>query len=214
VGNIRSEGLSREPSPEFYVPFSQTPAMLWPFIQRSLSLVARTRSDAIDAATLERPVRAAVSAIDPGLPVVEGRPLNDYLRRSRATARFNTIVLGTLGGIALVLAVIGVYGVVSYFVTQRTQDIAVRIALGATPANIWSYVATRGLLPLAGGVVVGGILSLLTARLLESQLYRVSATDPVTIVGTALLLLAVSVVALVGPARRAIRVQPVTALTA
>jgi putative ABC transport system permease protein len=108
--------------------------------------------------------------------------------------------------------VIGVYGVVSYFVSQRTQDIAVRMALGATPADIWGYVATRGMLPLLGGVVLGVALSLSTARLLESQLYRVTPTDPWTIGGTALMLLLVSLAAMFAPARRAIRVPPVVAL--
>jgi putative ABC transport system permease protein len=214
VGNVRNEGLGREPRPAFYVPFMQTPALLWPYIQRSLVLVARARSDAIDAATLERPVREMLKAIDANLPIADGRRMIDFLRQSRATARFNTIVLGTLGAIALALAVIGVYGVVSYFVSQRTQDIAVRVALGATPANIWGYVAARGLMPLAAGVGLGVVLSLATARLLESQLYQVRATDPLTIGGTALLLLAVSVIAMVGPARRAIKVQPVEALSA
>jgi putative ABC transport system permease protein len=187
--------------------------MLWPYIQRSLVLVTRTRSDAIDAATLERPVRALVAAIDPNLAVAEGRAMGDFLRRAYARSRFNMLVLGTLGGIALVLAVIGVYGVVSYFVSQRTQDIAVRMALGATPANIWRYVATRGLAPLVAGIGVGIVLSMTTARLLESQLYNVSPTDPYTIIGTALLLLLVSVIAMYAPARRAIRVQPVVALS-
>ncbi|MEX2179677.1 MAG: ABC transporter permease [Gemmatimonadaceae bacterium] len=214
VGNVRSEALGAEPRPEFYVPIAQTPDLLWPYIQRSLVLVARTRSDAIAAATLERPLRAAVTAIDPNLPIAEGMPMDDFLRQSRGRLRFNTLVLGTLGGIALLLAVIGVYGVVSYFVSQRTQDIAVRMALGATPANIWAYVAARGLLPLAAGVGLGVVLSLATARLLEAQLYRVTATDPLTIGATALLLLGVSVVAMVGPARRAMRVQPVEALSA
>ena len=214
VGDVRSEALGREPRPEFYVPVPQTPALLWPYLQRSLALVARTRSPGIDAATLDRPLRETVNAIDPGLPIADGRPMSEYMRRSRATARFNTLVLATLGGIALALAVIGVYGVVSYFVSQRTQDIAVRMALGATPANIWAYVATRGLRPLAGGVGLGVVLSLTTARLIESQLYRVSPTDPLTIGVTALLLLGVSVVAMIGPARRAIRVQPVEALSA
>ena len=212
VGNVRSEALSAEPRPEFYVPVAQTPALLWPYIQRSLVLVARTRGDDIAGGTLERPVRQAIAAIDANLPIADGRAMSDFLRGSRATARFNTLVLGTLGAIALALAVIGVYGVVSYFVSQRTQDIALRMALGATPANIWSYVATRGLIPLAGGVGLGVVLSLATARLLESQLYRVSPTDPVTIGATALLLLLVSILALFAPARRAIRVQPVVAL--
>ncbi|HYC49537.1 MAG TPA: ABC transporter permease [Gemmatimonadaceae bacterium] len=214
VGNLKSAALSADVRPEFYIPVAQTPEMLWPYIQRSLVLVARTRGDAIDAATLERPVRALVASLDPNLAVADGRAMSDFLRRSHARSRFNMLVLGTLGGIALVLAVIGVYGVVSYFVSQRTQDIALRMALGATPATIWKYVAARGLAPLLAGIGIGVVLSLVTARLLESQLYHVKPTDPFTIGGTALLLLLVSIVAMYAPARRAIRVQPVVALSA
>ena len=171
-------------------------------------------SATVDPITLERPVDTTVAAIDPNLPIAQSGAMSDFLSRSQATSRFQTLVLGTLGAIALVLAVIGVYGVVSYFVSQRTQDIALRMALGATPTSIWGYVAARGLAPLAAGVVFGIGLSMATARLLESQLYRVSPTDPYTIGATAALLLLVSIVAMYAPARRAIRVQPVVALNA
>jgi ABC-type antimicrobial peptide transport system permease subunit len=97
-------------------------------------------------------------------------------------------------------------------VSQRTQDIAVRMALGATPVRIWKYVAARGLVPLVVGVIGGVALSMLTAQLLESRLYRVSPGDPLTIGATALLLFVVSVIATWAPARRAIRVEPVVAL--
>ena len=213
VGDLRDEALSKDVRPEFYIPVAQTPGMLWPYLMRSLVLVAKTRGDAAPAATLDRPMKEIVAGIDPGLPVTESMAMSDYLRGSQATLRFNTLVLGTLGGIALLLAIIGVYGVVSYFVAQRTRDIAVRIALGATPANIWSYVAARGLRPLLAGVVLGSGLSLATARLLQSRLYEVSPTDPWTIGATALLLVLVSIVALYAPARRAMRVEPIIALT-
>jgi putative ABC transport system permease protein len=213
VGDIRDEALSKDVRPEFYIPVAQTPGMLWPYLQRSLVLVARTRGDDMPAATLERPVREIVAGIDPGLPITESRPMSEFLRGSQATLRFSTLVLGTLGGIALLLAIIGVYGVVSYFVAQRARDIAVRIALGASPANIWSHVAARGLQPLLAGVMFGTVLSLGTARLLQSRLYQVSPTDPWTIGGTALLLVVVSLVALYAPARRAVRVEPVVALS-
>src|SRR5687767_220948 len=212
TGNLRSETLSDAGRPEMFIPLPQTPALLWPYLQRSLVLVARTRSDAIPGATLARPVRELVASLDANLPIAEGRSMTDFLRSSRATARFNMVVLGTLGGIALPLAAIGVYGVVSYFVSQRTQDIALRTALGATPSEIWSYVAMRGMLPLLYGVAIGVLLSLATARLLRAQLYGVTATDPLTIVGTALVLVMVSVLATFVPAKRAMRVAPLTAL--
>ncbi|HJQ20226.1 MAG TPA: ABC transporter permease, partial [Gemmatimonadaceae bacterium] len=213
VGDLHDHALDADVKPEFYVPVKQTPPMLWPYIQRSLVLVTRTRAAGAEAGTLERPIRDLVAGIDPNLPVADVTAMADYLRRSQATSRFNTLLLSTLGGIALLLAVIGVYGIVNYFVAQRTRDIAVRMALGATAVTIWRYVAVRGLQPLVVGIVVGAVLSLATARLLESRLYRVSATDPVTIAATAILLFLVAVVALYPPTRRAIRVQPVAALT-
>ena len=212
VGNLRSEALSSDASPELYLPIAQTPPVIWPLMQRSLVLVARTRAEQAEAETLDRPVRELVASLDPNLPVADMQSMSGMLRGSQATARFNTLVLGTLGGIALLLAVIGVYGVVSYFVSQRTQDIALRMALGATPVGIWKYVAGRGLRPLLAGVVAGTALSMATAQLLESRLYRVSPTDPLTIGATAVLLLVVSVIATYAPARRAIRVEPVVAL--
>ena len=212
AGDLHNEALSAEVSPELYLPVAQAPPVIWPLLQRSLVLVARARIENADAETLDRPVRELVASLDPNLPVADMRSMSANLRASQATSRFNTLVLGTLGGIALLLAVIGVYGVVSYFVSQRTQDIAVRMALGATPLNIWKYVAARGLKPLVAGVIGGTVLSMVTAQLLESRLYRVSPNDPLTIGATAVLLLVVSVIATYAPARRAIRVQPVVAL--
>jgi len=128
------------------------------------------------------------------------------------TARFNTLMLSTLGAIALLLAMVGVYGVVAYFVTQRTQEIGIRIALGATPRRIWRLVARRGLTPIGAGVVAGLGLSLFTARVLEGQLFGVTPSDPLTLGAVGLVLLGVSVVATYAPARRAMRVPPVVAL--
>jgi ABC-type antimicrobial peptide transport system permease subunit len=150
--------------------------------------------------------------VDQSLPLADVQSMLGFVRSSQATARFNTLLLSTLGGIALVLAMIGVYGVVAYFVSQRTQEIALRMALGATPADIWRYVVQRGLRPLVLGLVVGSVLAVVASRVLQAQLYRVSATDPITFGVTAALLLAVSLLATYAPARRAIRVAPVSAL--
>ena len=109
---------------------------------------------------------------------------------------------------------VGVYGVVSYFVTQRTQEIGIRMALGATPAQIWQHVVRRGLSPIVVGAVIGFVLSIVTAGVLRSQLFGVQTTDPATFVGVGGLLLLVSLVATYLPARRAMRVAPVVALNA
>jgi ABC-type antimicrobial peptide transport system permease subunit len=198
--------------PELYVPVAQVPAMIWPLMQRSLVLVTRARNEGVPPETMESTIRGAVSSVDANLPVADFESMPALLRASSATARFNLLVLGALGGIALVLAIVGVYGVVSYFVSQRTQEIAVRLALGATPLGIWKYVAGRGLLPLVAGLFVGAALTVSTTRILESQLYHISATDPLTIAATGALLLVTSLVATYVPAKRAIRVQPAAAL--
>ena len=211
VGNLKDEALGRPVKPEFYVPVAQTPPFLWPFVQRSLVLVMRAKAG--NAETLARPMRAAVAAVDPALPVADVRSMESYLRSSQGTARFNTLLLSTLGGIALLLAMVGVYGVVSYFVSQRSQEIAIRVALGATPRAILGHVVWRGLRPLVGGLLVGCVLAILTSRVLESQLYRVQPTDPATIGATGAVLLIVAMLATYVPARRALRVAPASALT-
>ena len=213
VGNLHSEALSSPVAPEFYAPVAQTPAIMWPLIQRSLVLVMRGVNSAAPSEALTKPLRAAVASIDPSLAVADVEPMEGFLRSSQATARFNTLLLATLGAIALLLAMIGVYGVVSYFVNQRRQEIAIRMALGATPKQIFRYVTTRGLRPIGVGLVLGGALAIVAAGVLESQLYRVTRTDPLVIAGTGLLLLLVALVATYLPARRAVRVAPSVALT-
>ena len=150
--------------------------------------------------------------MDPLLPLADNTTLDELLAGSLATARFNTQLLSTLGLIALLLASVGVYGVVAYFVSQRTQEIGLRMALGATPGHVWRLVVRRGMAPIVWGVAVGAGMSLATARLLRGQLYGVGANDPATLAGVAVLLLAVAVLATYVPARRAMRVAPAVAL--
>jgi hypothetical protein len=212
VGNVKDEALSRPVKAEFYAPVAQTPPFLWPFLQRSLVLVMRAKGNA-NAEGLGKSLRATVASVDPALPVADLRSMDSYLQSSQETVRFNMLLLSTLGGIALLLAVVGVYGVVSYFVSQRSQDIAIRIALGATPGAILGHVVWRGLRPLAAGLIGGGVLATLTSRVLASQLYRVQPTDPVTIGATGVVLFLVAMMATYVPARRALRVAPASALT-
>ena len=160
-----------------------------------------------------KPLRRVVAGLDGSLPVAESRTMSSYLAASLQTSRMNTLLLTILGGIALALAVVGIYGVVSYFVNQRTHEIGVRMALGASPRGIWRFVVQRGLTPIAAGLLVGLGLSAATTRVLEGRLLSVKAHDPVTFADVALLLVLVGLLATYVPARRAMRVPPVVALS-
>jgi predicted permease len=212
VGDVRDDALTKSPDPQLYVPFVQTPGIFWPFIGRSLVVTVRLEQDGVAPETLERPLQRAIARIDPALPIADGKSMEAYLAETLATARMNTLLLSMLGGIALVLAMVGIYGVVAYFVSQRTQEIGVRTALGATPADIWRFVVRRGMLPVAVGLVVGTALAFATSKLLSGQLYGVTARDPFTFVVVGVLLAVVAVLAMYIPARRAMRVSPSVAL--
>lgn len=212
VGNIHDAALNEKPVPEFYIPYEQTPEMMWPLIQRSLVVVVRGPSTPGAAEALARPLARAVARVDPSLPLTETKSMNEFLRGSLATARMNTVLLSLLGGIALVLAMVGIYGVVSYFVNQHVHEIGVRMALGATPGSIWAFVMRRGLVPIVAGLIVGIALSLVTTNVLRTQLYGVTAHDPATLSGVGSLLLVIAILAMYVPARRAMRVAPIVAL--
>jgi putative ABC transport system permease protein len=212
VANMHDDGLQQPAKPEIFVPFEQTPEQLWPLIQRSLVIVARIASPTGDPETLIKPLRRAVAAVDPSLPLADSRTMTSLLRGSLDTMRMNTLLLSLLGGIAFALATVGIYGVVSYFVTQRTHEIGVRIALGATPPLIWKFVVRRGFTPIFAGLLIGLLLSSATASVLRGQLYGVGVHDPFTLVAVGLLLSVVGLLATYVPARRAMRVPPVVAL--
>jgi predicted permease len=210
IADTRDVGLEQLATPEFYIPLEQTPAPVWGGLGGALTIIARTASA---PATMERPIRAAVAAVDPSLPIAQVATMDDQVRTSRATARYNTLLLCALGVIALALASVGVYGVIAYSVAQRTREIGLRMALGATPSAIGALVVRQGLAPIVLGAVIGGALSVATTRLLRDQLYGVGPGDPTTIVAIAVLLLVVSLLAACIPTRRAMSVSPVTALT-
>jgi putative ABC transport system permease protein len=212
VGNLHDAGLDEPPVPEFYAPMEQTPEMLWPLIQRSMVVVVRAKNRSADASTLAKPLARAVSAIDASLPIAQATPMTNLLRGSLETARISTVLLSTLGGIALVLAMVGIYGVVSYFVNQRTHEIGVRMALGATPQRVWKLIVGRGLTPIVVGLAVGFVLSFATTKVLAGHLFGVTTHDPLTLGAVAVLLLIVGLAATYVPARRAMRVSPIVAL--
>lgn len=211
IADQRDVALDQPPDLEFYIPIEQTPPPLWTGLQGSLTIVARTASD---PATMETAIRRAVDGVDPSLPIANVATMESLVTTSRASARFNTLLLSVLGAIALVLASVGVYGVIAYAAGQRTREIGLRMALGATPAAIASLVGRDALIPIAAGAGVGALLSALTTRLLREQLYGVSPGDPLTILAIAGLLIAVSSLAASIPTWRAVRISPVIALSA
>jgi putative ABC transport system permease protein len=208
AGDIRSRGPAVAPRPEFYLPLSQTPDVAWNWF-RTLYVVVRTTGD---PAALVKPLNAAVTRVDRDLPLFDVRTMEQRLAGSLATARFNTLLLSLLGGIGLVLAATGIYGVIAYFVSQRTQEIGVRMALGATPGSVVRLILGQALRPVAIGAVVGVAAALVVSRVLTSQLFGVSRTDPLTIAAVVATLIGVALVASAVPARRAAAVDPTRAL--
>jgi putative ABC transport system permease protein len=202
LGDMRNVGVAADVQPEIYLPFAQLP---WP----SMHLVVRTAGDprAFVAA-----VRRRVLALDPDQPVTAIHTMDEVLETAAAQPRFTTSLLGALSGTALLLAIVGIYGVISYSVSERTQEMGIRIALGAERADILRLVLRQGLMLALGGIAIGLAASLALTRLLGSMLYRVSATDPMTFVGGSVLFMLVAMVASYIPARRATRVDPMVAL--
>jgi putative ABC transport system permease protein len=202
VADVKHFGLSAEARPSMYLPLSQAPA-------RSMFLTIRTTSDPMSFVAA---VRSQVSGLDKDLAVSNIATMNEIVSRSVAQPRFVLLLLGLFAGLALVLAAVGIYGVMSYSVTQRTHEIGIRVALGASSKDVVRLVVGQGMGLAVAGVAIGVMASLALTRVMESLLYGVSATDPVTYVVISLMLGVVAVMASVIPARRASKVDPMIAL--
>lgn len=209
VADVRSSGLAEAVSPEFYLPVAQAPARSWDWIQRSMSIVVRS---AADPSGLVRGVRQAVAVVDPATPVYDVQTLDQLLVRSTAPTRFNMLLLMLLGGVGLMLAAIGVYGVIAYSVSQRTHEIGVRMALGAEPHRVSALVVRQGATLAVAGIVLGLGMAIATTRVLSGLLFGVTTTDPGTYAAVGALLALVALLASYLPARRAARVDPIIAL--
>ena len=202
VGDVRLKHLSEPAPPAVYFPHFVGPRIL-------TTIVARTDGD---PAALAGAVRQAIREIDPNQPIRSVAPLVDVMADSIARDRFFTVVIGTFGVLALVLAMIGVYGVLAYSVGQRTSEIGLRMALGARAADILGMIVGGGMRLVIAGIVLGAIAAIFLTRVLGSQLYGVSATDPVTFVAASAGLALAALTACYIPAHRAMRIQPVSAL--
>jgi putative ABC transport system permease protein len=210
VRDMRSRGPAQEPQPEFFLPIAQAPDVAWTWIQRSMTLVARSRTG--DAAALTTAARDAVRSVDPTLPVYQVRSMEQRLQASVGQARFNTLLMLLLGGIGLVLSAIGVYGVIAYFVTQRQQEIGIRMALGAKGSDVLRMIIRQGMQPVIVGIVLGVACAYGASRVLTSYVFGVTTSDPLTFATVVALLAAVALVATTVPARRAVRVDPTRVL--
>ena len=208
VGDIRARGFADTPEPTMYFAYAQTAQSAYGR-PRAMVLLVRTDRDPL---MLSSAVTNAVHALDRNAPVAEIRTLEQVVGTSVSNRRFSTALLAAFAALALMLAGIGAYGVISYGVTQRTFEIGVRIALGAGDRSVMALVMSEGLWLALVGLGVGLGASVAMGRAIRTMLVDVSTVDPPTVAGTALLLLVVALVSSALPARRALRVNPLEAL--
>jgi predicted permease len=202
VGNVRHSSLEEEGGNEFYLPIPQNGA-------RSVELVVRAK---LAPETLVPAVRARLRSVDPTLPTAEFRTLEEIVDRAVSPRRFVVVLLGGFAVLALVLASLGIYGVVSYSVNQRSQEIGIRMALGASASQVQLAVLRKTVALAMAGALLGTVGSVAVARLLESLLFGVRPGDAATFAGMLAVLTAVASLAGYLPARRASRIDPMSAL--
>ena len=200
--DVRNSGLEKDPQAQLYLPFAQLP---W----SDMNLLVRTDLPPQEAIGS---VRAQISAIDSAQPLTDVQTGGDLIDGSRAEPKFLMLLLGGFSATALVLAVMGVYGVLSYSVAQRRQEFGIRIALGAHREDILRMVMRQGLLLVGSGIATGFFAALIFTRLLESALYKTGSRDPVTFIFAPMVFLAIAALASYVPARRAMKVDPVETL--
>jgi putative ABC transport system permease protein len=202
VGDVKYEGLDIPTAPAYYMPFLQNPI-------RGMNLVV---SASLTPAALTSAVRAEVRNIDPEIPVARVSTMEKLIDESVAQPRFRTFLIGIFSAVAMLLAAIGIYGVVAYSVSQRTHEIGIRMAVGAQRGDVLRMVVRQGMRLTLVGVVLGVIGALALTRLTANLLFGVGATDPVTFAAISILLICVALLASYIPARRAARLDPMTAL--
>lgn len=205
VGDVKHQRLDADPKPEVYFAYQQYP-------DRFMSLVVRTSSDLMEPAALTTAVRDQVLAVDPNQPVFDIKTMDERVSKAVAPSRFIMLLLGFFAGLALILAAVGIYGVISYSVTQRTHEIGVRMALGAEGRDVLRLVVRQGMTLALAGIAVGLVGAFALTRLMSGLLFSVSSTDPLTFTLISLLLMGVALAACFVPARRATRVDAMVAL--
>src|SRR6266540_980622 len=206
VGDVKHRGLENDVWPEFYMPHAQVDYNAFSIPSY---LIVRTASDPLSLAAA---VRQDIHSVDPSQPAAEVRTVESLLDEMVAQRRLRMTLLAAYAGLALLLAAVGIYGVLAYFVTRRTAEIGVRVALGAQAGDVLRFVLRRGMGLALIGVALGLIVSFAMMRLMKTLLFGISATDPLTFGAVALLLSLVALVACIVPARRATKVDPLAVL--
>jgi putative ABC transport system permease protein len=202
VGNVKHRDLGSEWTPEAYMPFAQLPF-------GNMTIVARAANDPYG---LAKPIAETVLSVDKAVPSYHSQTVQDYLNGTIAIPRFNTYLLGMFAGLALVLTAVGLYGVISYSVAQRTHEIGIRMALGGQPGDVLRLVVGQGLRLGIVGVGLGLAAALFFTRFVSRLLFGITPADPISYAGVVFLLLSVVLLACYIPARRAMRVDPMVAL--
>ncbi len=209
VGDIKQTSLREEPAPKMFEPYTQIGTSVESNTVRSMQYAVRTVGE---PATVSESLRLAVHTVEPDLPLANFAMLTTLVDNSLATDRFLMLLFGAFGGLALILASIGMYGVISYSVMQRTPEIGIRIALGAGRTQIFVLILRQGSRVVCTGIAIGLIAAFATTRLMTHFLYGVRPTDPITFAAVSFLQVVVALLACYVPARKAMSVDPVTAL--
>jgi putative ABC transport system permease protein len=205
VKDVRQNDFIAEPKMQMYFSYRQL---------KDLTANALVVRATVDPMSLANSIRNAIWAVDKDQPVADIDTMDHIVLEAIARQRFSMLLLGIFAALALVLAAVGIYGVMSYSVTQRTHEIGIRMALGARRTDVLQMTIKQGLKLVSIGMILGLVAAFLVTRILTSQLFGVSATDPITFTGISLVLLAVAILASYLPALRATRVDPITALRA
>jgi putative ABC transport system permease protein len=203
VGDLKYSKLDADPGLQIYIPYRQTPFL------RTVDVAVRASGDPV---ALAPAVRKLISGIDPTQPLYDMKTMDQALAESIAPRRFNLLLLGIFAGTAVLLALVGIYGVMSYSVTQRTHEIGVRMALGARQGEVVRMVVRQGMTVALAGIAAGLAAAYGLTRLIATLLYDVKPDDPATFLAVSIILAAAALLACSLPARRAARVDPIVAL--
>ena len=221
VGSVRGTSLMEPPDETVYMPVNSPfvgqaiaaagGSLLGDLPPYAMSLVLRS---AVDPTTMAQSARREIVALDPTLPVFALRPMRDVVEGSIARISFTALLLGVAAGVALILGIVGIYGVVAYTASLRSRELGLRLALGARPSNVVALMTRQGAMLAGIGLSIGLVITLALTRFLRALLFGVTATDPLVLGGVALLLAAITIIAAWLPARRAARTDPTKVLTA